>query len=188
MKKQSFIPLMATMAFILVGFFSQALAADFTLASPDIAEGQELDMRHVLNGFGCTGKNVSPALVWKNAPEGTKSYAVTVYDPDAPTGSGWWHWVVFNIPSDIEKLATGAGNDPRLLPEGAIQGRTDFGGPGYGGACPPQGHGNHRYIFNVYALDVPALDIPAESSGAMVGFFLNTHALDKASITASFGW
>ncbi|WP_147821429.1 kinase inhibitor [Salidesulfovibrio onnuriiensis] len=187
MRKQSFIPLMAIMAVILASFFSQALAAGFTLASPDIAEGRKLDMQHVLNGFGCAGKNISPALTWKNAPEGTKSFAVTVYDPDAPTGSGWWHWVVFNIPSSVGKLPAGAGNDPELLPTGAIQGRTDFGAPGYGGACPPQGHGDHRYVFTVYALDVPSLDIPADSSGAMVGFFLNAHALEKASITATFG-
>jgi len=162
-------------------------AADFTLSSPTLADQQALPYQHVLNGFGCTGGNVSPALAWHNPPEGAKSFAVTVYDPDAPTGSGWWHWVVFNIPADAAGLAEGAGSAGGKLPAGAVQSRTDFGAPGYGGACPPQGHGDHRYVFTVYALDVPALDLAPDSSAALVGFVLGGHTLGKASLTATYG-
>lgn len=162
-------------------------AADFTLVSPTVQNGGTLAEQHLLNGFGCSGGNVSPALAWSNAPAGTKGFALTVYDPDAPTGSGWWHWVVFNIPSTVTGLSEGAGSAGGLLPTGAVQGRTDFGAPGYGGACPPQGHGNHRYVFTVYALDVEHLDVAPDSGGAMVGFFLNAHTLGKATLTATYG-
>lgn len=133
------------------------------------------------------GNNVSPALSWNNPPQGTQSFALNVYDPDAPTGSGWWHWVVFNIPASATGLDEGAGTDEAKLPTGAMQSRTDFGKPGYGGACPPKGHGDHRYIFTVYALDIPTLDLSADSSPAMVGFFLNAHTIDKASLTTTYG-
>ena len=126
-----------------------------------------------------------PAL--DRSPAGTKGFALTVYDPDAPTGSGWWHWVVFNIPAAVNRLPEGAGSKGGHLPDGAVQSRTDFGAPGYGGACPPEGHGNHRYIFTVHALDVEKLDLPPESSAAMVGFMVNAHTLGKASFTAVYG-
>lgn len=161
-------------------------AEGFTLKSPDLA-GQ-LSMEQVYNGFGCRGKNVSPKLEWSGAPEGTKSFAVTVYDPDAPTGSGWWHWLVFNIPASVHELPRGAG-DPsgRLLPKGAVQSRTDFGSVGYGGACPPVGDRPHRYIFTVYALDVRKLPLEADSAPALVGFMLEKHAIAKASLISYYG-
>lgn len=162
-----------------------AHAAQFTLSSPDIADGKPFSETQMLNGFGCEGGNVSPALSWENAPAGTKSFALTVYDPDAPTGSGWWHWVLYNIPADANALAAGAGENAPL-PQGAVQSRTDFGAPGYGGACPPPGK-PHRYIFTLRALNVEKLDLPADSSAAMVGFFLGQHTIEKTEITAVHG-
>jgi Raf kinase inhibitor-like YbhB/YbcL family protein len=167
-------------------FFTAAVqAGGFTLTSPDIS-GQ-LSMDQVFSGFGCTGKNISPRLEWKNAPSATKSFAVTVYDPDAPTGSGWWHWLIFNIPANVHSLKAGAG-DPaaKLAPPGSVQSRTDYGKPGYGGACPPKGDKAHRYVFTVYALGVERLDLNADSPPGMVGFFLNESAIAKASLMAYY--
>jgi hypothetical protein len=162
-------------------------AADFQLASPTIKHKGTIDKAHVFNGFGCTGDNVSPELRWTNAPKGTKSFAVTVYDPDAPTGSGWWHWVIFNIPSDITALAADAGKpDGPGAPQRSVQSMTDFGQPGYGGPCPPPGHKPHRYIFTAFALKVDQLPLKPEASGAMVGYYLNQNALAKASFTGLY--
>ena len=121
-------------------------------------------------------------------PAGTKSFAVVVYDPDAPTGSGWWHWVIFNLPPSATRLPVNAG-DPsaNLAPPGNVQSMTDFGTTGYGGPCPPQGDKPHRYIFTVYALKVDRLPLDSKASGAMVGFYLNQNALGKASFTATYG-
>ncbi len=162
-------------------------AADFTVQSTSWQDGQMMKDSSVYNGFGCTGGNVSPQLSWTNAPEGTKSFAVTVYDPDAPTGSGWWHWTLFNIPADVSELSEGAGSDPSKLPAGAVQGRTDFGKPGYGGACPPQGDKPHRYILTVYALKIDKIDLKDDASGALVGYYLNQNSLAKASLTVKYG-
>lgn len=138
-------------------------------------------------GFGCTGENVSPQLSWKNAPEGTKSFAITMYDPDAPTGSGWWHWVVFDLPSSVSSLATGAGNpENNLLPEKAIQSLTNYGVPGYGGPCPPEDHGLHQYIITVYALKVEQLGLDANTNPAIVGYYLWNNTLAKASIVTYY--
>lgn len=163
-----------------------AWAGEFRLTSPDIAEGRSMDERQVFNGFGCTGGNVSPALAWSDAPAGTKSFALTAYDPDAPTGSGWWHWVVFNLPASTQALPAGAGGKGGSLPAGARQSRTDFGAPGYGGPCPPAG-APHRYIFTVHALDVEGLPLDEQVSAAMVGFMVNAHSLGKASLTGLYG-
>ncbi|MGE0119253.1 MAG: YbhB/YbcL family Raf kinase inhibitor-like protein [Dongiaceae bacterium] len=162
-------------------------AADFTVSSADIANGGHLPADHVFNGFGCAGANRSPALAWSGAPAETKSFAVTVYDPDAPTGSGWWHWVVINLPAGTTGLPTGAG-DPggALLPAGAVQGRTDFGTAGYGGACPPAGDPAHRYIFTVHALNVETLEVPADASPALIGFMLNGTRIARTSLTAYY--
>ncbi|MBL8318478.1 MAG: YbhB/YbcL family Raf kinase inhibitor-like protein [Burkholderiaceae bacterium] len=163
-------------------------AGGFTLASPSIKPGSMLTEAQVFNGFGCTGKNVSPALEWKNPPKGTKSFAVTVYDPDAPTGSGWWHWVVYNIPAASTMLAEGAGAaDGKGLPNGAVQGRTDFGAPGFGGACPPKGDKPHRYIFTVYALKTEKIEAPADGTAALIGFMINANKLGQASFSARYG-
>jgi len=118
-------------------------------------------------------------------PAGCKSFAVTCYDPDAPTGSGWWHWVVVNLPADTRVLPQGSGSSLVPLPEGALETRTDYGKAGYGGAAPPKGR-THRYIFTVHALDVEKLDVDADASGAMVGFNIHFHSLDRASITALY--
>ena len=164
-------------------------AADFTVTSPDVKAGGKIAEPFVFNSFGCTGGNASPALTWKNAPAGTKSFAVTMYDPDAPTGSGWWHWLAFNLPAATTGLATGAGSaDGAALPAGTIQGRTDFGTPGYGGPCPPKGDKPHHYIFTVFALKTDTLPmVDANSPAAMVGYFLNANALAKTSLTAKYG-
>ncbi len=173
--------------FLLSLVISSNLYADtFSLKSEDVRAGEKLKNEQVFNGFGCTGQNLSPQLSWSNSPEGTKSFAINVYDPDAPTGSGWWHWTIFNIPKDISSLAKGASTNKQLLPPAVVQGRTDYGKSEFGGACPPEGDKPHRYIFTVYALDVEKLDINSDSSGALVGFYLNAHALEKASISATY--
>jgi len=159
----------------------------FKIHSPELTANARIADAQVYNGFGCTGKNVSPALAWEGAPAGTKSFALTVYDPDAPTGSGWWHWVVFNIPSTVSELPEGAGNAGGKLPAGATQGRTDFGTPGYGGPCPPAGAKPHRYIFTVFALKTDKIDAPGDASPAMIGFMINANTLAKASLTALYG-
>jgi Raf kinase inhibitor-like YbhB/YbcL family protein len=165
-----------------------AQAAGFTLSSATIKPGSMLGDAQVFNGFGCSGKNVSPALAWRGAPAGTKSFALTVYDPDAPTGSGWWHWVVFNIPASATQLAEGAGSaDGKGLPPGSVQGRTDFGAPGFGGACPPAGDKPHRYVFTVYALKTDKLEVPADASAALVGFMINANKLGAATFSARYG-
>ena len=181
-------PLRHSLAVATLAASSLAQAAGFTLSSPTIKPGATLTQAQVFNGFGCTGQNVSPELRWSGAPAGTKSFAVTMYDPDAPTGSGWWHWLVINLPADSTGLAEGAGAaDGKALPTGARHGRTDFGGPGCGDACPPQGNKSHRYIFTVYALKTDKIDVPADASAAMIGFMLNANKLATASFTAKFG-
>lgn len=170
---------------VMVFMVSSSYAQGFTLKSTDI-NGQ-LSQDQVLSGFGCKGKNISPELNWQNPPENTRSYAITVYDPDAPTGSGWWHWVVFDIPKNITSLKAGAGNlKNNLSPKGSIQSINDFGNAGYGGACPPGGDKPHRYIFTVYALNVEKLGVGAKSPPAMVGSFLNQHTIAKASLIAYY--
>lgn len=164
-----------------------ANAADFTLTSTDIADGNALTSKQVFNGFGCEGSNLSPQLSWQGAPEGTQSFAVTVFDPDAPTDSGWWHWTVVNIPASTTSLPAGAGSHGGKLPKGATQGRTDFGQAGFGGACPPPGDKPHRYQVTVWALKVPALPIDKNASGAMVSAMLKGTMLAKAQITATYG-
>lgn len=173
---------------LLAGAAFTVQAETFTLLSVTIKPNATLSQDQVFDGFGCTGKNISPALSWSGAPAGTKSFAVTVYDPDAPTGSGWWHWIVFNIPPTVMALPAGAGDAAgRLLPAGVVQGRTDFGKPGFGGACPPQGDKPHRYIFTVYALKLEKLDVAADAGGAMIGFMINANQIGKASFTARYG-
>lgn len=162
-----------------------SFAQTFTLKSKDI--GGQMTLQHVLNGFGCTGQNLSPQLSWENAPAGTKSFAITIYDKDAPTGSGFWHWVVFNIPASANELKQGAGDASKnLLPKGTIQSMTDFGQPGYGGPCPPDGDKPHQYLITIYALKSENLGLDAKASPALVGFYLNANTLAKASIVAYY--
>jgi len=169
-------------------FAGSAAAAKFTLSSPEIKQGGAIADEQVFNGFGCTGKNISPELKWSGAPAAAKSFALTVYDPDAPTGSGFWHWVVFNIPATATSIPKNAGDvKANLMPAGAVQSRTDFGVPGWGGPCPPQGDKPHRYIFTLFAVDVDKLDANADTSAAVVGFNLHFHTLAKATFTGKFG-
>ena len=183
------------------GLPAQAQSGTFTLSSPDLSSGS-FDNKFVLNGFGCSGLNVSPALEWRNAPAGTKSFALQVYDPDAPTGSGFWHWAVYNLPPNVSSLAQGAGNDASRLPSGAFGGNTDFmdtgatqGNGNYGGPCPPAGDKPHRYIFTIYALGVDKIEVaggvPKTGTAGLYGFVLNKGVgpalLGKASFTATYG-
>ncbi len=162
---------------------TNVIAEGFYLSSTDV-QGQ-IGNDQVFNSFGCTGKNISPQLRWQNAPKGTKSFAVTAYDPDAPTGSGWWHWVVFNIDKSVDTIKTGAST--KAMPAGAVESITSYGSKGFGGACPPAGDKPHRYIFTVYALDIEKIDQSADARPELIGFFLNSHAIAKASIMAYFG-
>ena len=167
---------------------SPSFAEEFQITSPVIKHKGTISNEQVLSGFGCNGGNVSPELHWQNPPKDTKGFAVTVYDPDAPTGSGWWHWVIFNIPATVTALAANAGKpDSGIAPQGSLQSNTDFGQPGYGGPCPPPGDKSHRYIFTVFALKVDQLPLKPEASGAMVGYYLNQNAIGKATFTGLYG-
>ncbi|HEX6705835.1 MAG TPA: YbhB/YbcL family Raf kinase inhibitor-like protein [Albitalea sp.] len=179
---------------------ANAQTSSFTLSSPDLAGGT-FATRHTLNAFGCTGGNVSPELRWQNAPAGTKGFALQVLDLDAPTGSGFWHWAVYNIPASATGLAQGAGNAAASLPAPAFGGNTDFldtgasGGNGnYAGPCPPAGDKPHRYQFTLYAYGVPDVQaaggIPRTGTAALYSFILNkgigNQLLAKASFTATY--
>lgn len=160
----------------------------FTLTSSDIEDGETLAAPHTSAVFGVPGgEDRSPQLSWSGFPEGTKSFAVTVYDPDAPTTSGFWHWAVFDVPASVTELPAGAGAQGGAeLPAGAVQLRNDGGFAGYIGAAPPPGHGPHRYFTVVHALDVESLDVPADASPAFLGFNLFSHTLARATITPVF--
>lgn len=163
------------------------LALAFELTSPTLTDGGTLPAEHVFHGMGCTGENRSPALAWKGAPAGTRSYAVTVFDPDAPTDSGWWHWLVVNLPASVQALPAQAGAAGHAWPVGAQPLRNDFGHTGYGGACPPPGAPPHRYRFTVYALDVERLDLPEGASAALASYLMRRHALASARIEVRYG-
>jgi len=172
----------------MLGAASLASAAGFTLTSPDLKPNAMMDKKFEFNGFGCSGENKSPALKWSGAPKDTKSFALSVYDPDAPTGSGWWHWYVINIPATVTELPANAGAvSGANLPKGASNVKTDFGSAGWGGACPPEGDKPHRYIFTVYALKTDKLDVQADASAALAGFMVNANQIGKASFTAKYG-
>lgn len=164
---------------LLIACISQAQT--FTLTSSTL--GGQATQKEMLKGFGCKGDNLSPQLKWENPPAGTKSFALTIYDENAPTGSGWWHWIVFDIDPSIHALPAGAGNkELQLLPAHAIQSRTDFGVPGYGGPCPPPGDKPHRYVVTVFALDTEKLGLDENASPAMVGYTIHQHSLSQASL------
>lgn len=160
----------------------------FTLSSPDIPSGGSVPPEFEFDGFGCSGQNQSPVLQWSGAPVGAQSFALTVYDPDAPTGSGWWHWLVVDLPAGTTTLAAHAGAQGGAhLPAPARQIRNDYGAYAWGGVCPPAGDKPHRYIFSLHALSVPRLEIPDDASAALAGFMINAHTLEKASFTATYG-
>jgi Raf kinase inhibitor-like YbhB/YbcL family protein len=162
----------------------------FKVVSNSFKDGDYLASSHILSadfGFGCAGGNQSPHLAWSDAPAATKSFAITCYDPDAPTGSGFWHWLVVNIPPNITELPLDAGNPQSpILPAGALQTRTDFGKPGYGGPCPPAGDHPHRYFFTVFAVSAESLQASADTSAAVIGFQLNFNTLAKAAIVGLY--
>ncbi|SIQ13637.1 phospholipid-binding protein, PBP family [Rhizobium sp. RU20A] len=163
---------------------SGASASDFKLTSKTIAEGMQLVPDSVFAGFGCEGKNRSPDLAWTGAPEGTKSFAITAYDPDAPTGLGWWHWNAVNIPATVTALEGGASSDG-TMPAGAVELKNDYGATGFGGACPPPGE-VHRYIFTVHALSTETLDLPDNASNALAGFMIGANTIATARMTAVY--
>lgn len=166
---------------LIIGVSYHADAQIFTLKSNDL-KGQFTN-KFMAKTFGCNGENKSPQLSWSDAPAETKSFAITMYDQDAPTGSGWWHWVVFNIPNGAIELIEDAGNlQNSSLPEGSIQGLTDFGTRGYGGPCPPQNDKPHAYVITVYALKLAHLGVEKDATPALVGFMINQHLLAKASL------
>lgn len=162
---------------------STIMANNFTLQSKDL-KGQ-LSKAQEFNNFGCSGENKSPELHWSNAPKGTKSFAITMYDPDAPTGSGWWHWLIVNIPTATKSIRTDA-SAKKTLPKGSLETITDYGLASFGGACPPEGDKPHAYIFTIYALDVDKLDLTEKSDSALVGYMINKHMIQKASMLSYY--
>jgi Raf kinase inhibitor-like YbhB/YbcL family protein len=155
----------------------------FTLTSDDVAEGEMIDKAHHYHEGGMDGGNTSPHLRWEGFPAETRSFAVTCYDPDAPTGSGFWHWVLFDVPASVTELPQGAATgDMASMPAGAIHARNDWGSNDYGGVAPPPGHGPHRYVFAVHALDTDKLGLDASASPAVVGFVMGPHTLARATL------
>lgn len=153
----------------------------FTLTSPDFEHNGPLPAWARSSGDGA--ENRSPALNWEGAPEGTKSFVLTMFDPDAPTSSGWWHWVVANIPPTVTSLPQDAGNpEAGALPEGTVTLPNEARVEAYGGAAPPPGHGEHRYYFTVSALDVDRLDVPKGATPAMLGFIMRPHVIARAQL------
>ncbi|MET7747965.1 YbhB/YbcL family Raf kinase inhibitor-like protein [Micromonospora sp. NPDC005367] len=155
----------------------------FTLTSDDVQNGEPMDVRHVHPSMG--GESLSPQLTWSDFPAGTKSFTVTCFDPDAPTGSGFWHWVLVNVPAGVTQLPRGAGGAGADL-GGAFPVRNDYGEHGYGGAAPPSGDRPHRYVFAVHALDVERLDLTPDATPAYVGFNLAFHTLARAVIRPTY--
>lgn len=171
------------------GLAAAATPTAFDLSSPDFTPGGTLDAEQAYDAFGCTGKNVSPALRWTGAPANAKSFALLMHDPDAPTGgAGWWHWVVYDLPAATRELPKGAGKvDGSKLPQGASSATTDYGTTGYGGPCPPEGDPPHRYEFTLHALDVETLEVPKGATASLVGYLINAHSIAKANLTGKFG-
>lgn len=167
--------------------FAFAEGGGFRLVSPAWHEGGRVPRENVLNGAGCGGANISPEFNWTGVPTGSKSFAVTIVDPDAPVPGGWWHWVVFNIPGTISGLPAGAGNKgSKALPAGSIQCRNDYGEPGYGGPCPPSGT-THRYLVRVYALNVAKLSVGSDAPPAKLARLIEEHSIGVAQLTVKFG-
>lgn len=152
-----------------------ATAADFTLSSPDVKEGENIPVKYLANDFGCTGKNIQPVLSWSNPPEGTKGYAITFFDKDADTGSGFWHWVAIDIPQKVTTL------NGKTMPAGMVVKANDTGKKQYLGPCPPLGEA-HTYSYTIHALDTAKLEAPANSTAPLTGYFINKHTIAKASL------
>lgn len=159
---------------------NQSFAA-FTFKSNDIKSGADIPQQHIFNGFGCSGGNLSPQLQIGDIPAGTKSLAITMFDPNAPTGSGWWHWIAYNIDPTVTVIETGT----KQISQNTLLARNDYGDYAYGGPCPPVGS-KHNYIFTLYALDVTKLDVPLDASAALIGYNLNSHVIEKRLLTATY--
>lgn len=181
--RKSFLKLALPISLVVSG---SALADTFQLTSTDLFQGQPMSKAHEFQGFGCNGGNLSPQLSWSGAPKETQAFAIVAYDPDAPTGSGWWHWQMVNIPKNVNSLPTGAG-DPQKnkAPAGSISTKNDYGIPGFGGACPPNGHGPHRYQFTVHALS-KKLEIPEGASGALTGYMVRANSIASSTIEVTY--
>ena len=187
MIKLGYIPLICLT--ILAMQRSSNAASHFVLAGTDKELVKSVPLVYTANAFGCSGGNISPALHWSGAPAGTLSFVLTLFDPDErSTPSGWWHWIVYDLPPATESLPKGAGVlKSSLLPAGALQGRSDLGENAYHGPCPARGDPPHRYTFTIYALDVAKLPGPADSSGGMVTSIAQEHLLGKAVFVAHYG-
>ncbi len=165
--------------------FSSMACQALTLSSDSVTNDQSFKNSQIFNQWGCTGDNISPQLSWSDVPKGTKSFALTMYDPDAPTGSGWWHWLVINLPADARGLPAGAGAmGGAKLPKGAAMVTNDFGFKGYGGACPPPDSKPHQYHITLYALDTDKIEIPGNATAALAGYNILQHVVGKAELTA----
>jgi Raf kinase inhibitor-like YbhB/YbcL family protein len=158
----------------------------FTVTSSDITDGRPQAEAHAYNGAADKAENASPQLSWSGFPEGTKSFVVTCYDPDAPTPSGFWHWVLVDVPAQTTSLDTNAGAAGAELPGNAFHVRNDWGSKDYGGAYPPDGDRPHRYYYVVHAVDVETLGVDDEASAAVVSFNLAFHTLARAQLLATF--
>lgn len=158
----------------------------FTAWSGALKPGVKVPENYVFNGYGCNGKNISPPLEWKEAPAGTKSFAITVHDPDAPKAGGWWHWAVVNIPASVHAIPEGASNQ-HILPKDAIEIKTDYGEAHYGGPCPPKGDNPHHYVFTVYALKNEKINVSSDISPATIEKNLEKESLAKSSFTVLYG-
>ena len=191
LKKSARLPMTGLLLGLLLGVFQPSVSeasSRMVLLSKDFKNHGTIKNEQVFSGFGCSGKNISPELHWKGIPKGTKSLALTAYDPDAPTGSGWWHWVLIDLPATTTHLARNAGtSDGQALPKGAFQAVTDFGKGGYGGPCPPVGDRPHHYIFTLYALKTPKLDVPEKASPALIGYFIHQTMIKKATLVGMYG-